>query len=286
MIKIISIAAVAALMMGCGSDSDGDSAPEQVTGKFIDSAVSGLTYSCSSAPSTTNTTNIEGEFTCNSGDIVTFSINGFEIGNAAVSPIITPKTLYPSDDEKSIDIAQLLQTLDSDGNVTNGITLNPDDFAYKEMAKVTAQVGVVDFDSLVASFIGKTFVSATNALLHLNDSIAKLNSNNNSETTDEITTSYDGKWVYIYKGVSSLTAQGLQSVAESYAGFEVQTISSSTTCSDFGFTGTPTTSEVAGITTTYYIDYSSVKGCYIIDYSDSPYTSGSSTVAWTYNYSN
>ena len=107
----------ALLLLGCGGGGDGGAtyAKDTVTGQFVDAAVSGLNYTCSSGA--TGVTNVDGEFTCNTGDTVTFYIGTYEIGSATAQMVITPYTLEPEDQEAAINIAQLLQTMDSDGDL-------------------------------------------------------------------------------------------------------------------------------------------------------------------------
>jgi hypothetical protein len=158
------------ILTGCGgSDSSGS---KDITGQFIDSAVEGLDYSCSSGNN--GKTNTNGEFTCKSNDTVTFSINGFEIGSAKADNIITPKTLHPNDASKATDVAQLVQTLDSDGNPDNGITIDTQSEAYQALSNTGVSLGQVDFDSVMASYIGMTLVSETEANTHLEASIDSL----------------------------------------------------------------------------------------------------------------
>jgi len=141
-----------------------------ITGQFIDSAVIGLNYSCSSG--TTGITNTNGEFTCNENDTVTFSINGYVIGSATAQAIISPKTLQPNDDTVMTNIAQLLQTLDSDSNPDNGITLDVEDEAVKALNdSVDVRLEHADFDSAITTYIGKVLVDEATALAHLEKSV-------------------------------------------------------------------------------------------------------------------
>jgi hypothetical protein len=97
-------------LTSCAGDV-GDTTSDTVTGQFIDSAVGGLAYSCSSGNS--GVTDSNGEYTCNEGDTVTFSINGFVLGSATTSEdAITPSTIA-SDTAQALNIAQLLQMIAS-----------------------------------------------------------------------------------------------------------------------------------------------------------------------------
>ena len=146
--KLSVIALSAILLAGCGSsDSDGEGSSlldepvtyeiqNPVTGIFVDSAVWGLNYACSSGA--TGVTNAQGEFTCESGDSVTFTLGGVVIGTASVQSIVTPHTLFPNNPDAALNLAQVLQTLDTDRNADNGISLDP---------QLLARIGNMDFTS-------------------------------------------------------------------------------------------------------------------------------------------
>jgi len=149
---------------GCGGGSSA-SEPASMTGQFLDSAVQGLSYSCSSDAN--GTTDADGAFTCNTGDTVTFSLNGYTLGSVRADAFITPESLYPGDAAKATDVAQLLQTLDSDGNPNNGITIDSRSDAYRALAGVDVAVGQADFDSAMASYIGVALVDEATANAHM-----------------------------------------------------------------------------------------------------------------------
>ena len=118
--KILSSGlAIGAMMslVGCGGGSSW-STPSTVTGQFIDTYVSGLNYTCDPSGKA-DVTNDMGEYTCNIGDTVTFSLGGYVLGTAtASSGIVTPEILYPSTTDEitpaAMNVAQLLQSLDAD----------------------------------------------------------------------------------------------------------------------------------------------------------------------------
>jgi len=165
----IGLAVTATLGLGgCGSSSGGSNT---VTGEFIDAAVAGLHYVCSSGEN--GTTDSNGRFTCPSGDTVTFSINGFVIGTAGAADIVSPRSLYPTDGQKAIDVAQLLQTLDSDNNPDNGITIEQSGAQFEAMgnAEGNVTVGQADFDSRMGSYLGKTMVDEATAQEHMDSNV-------------------------------------------------------------------------------------------------------------------
>ena len=124
---LISVLAAGLLTMtGCGSSSD-DGAPAgggttiTLSAQFIDSPVEGLSYDCQSS-GTTGTTNSEGIFHYVAGDTCTFKVGDIVLGSTQISGTTTPRKLTTVEPNLT-NILRLLQTLDSDENPSNGITL-------------------------------------------------------------------------------------------------------------------------------------------------------------------
>lgn len=175
------------LFTACGSDDKDDSPStiiETITGQFIDSPVEGLSYTCSS--SQTGVTNSNGEYTCNVGDTVSFSLGNILLGEVEVADVITPFTLFSSNEEAAINFAQLIQTLDSDGNPTNGIKINEEILATLN----TVDFSSFSFDEDIQISLGNNIVlvDATKAQEHLNESFASLNLNLDGTPIEEKTT--------------------------------------------------------------------------------------------------
>jgi len=146
-------------LTACGGGSDSDTNANNnpantpstaLTGVFIDSAVAGLHYVTKNSAGTithSGSTNASGEYTYNAGDEVTFSI-----GDIAFAPVTAKSTVTPLDivgtsdiyDTSVVNIARLLQTLDSDGDPSNGIEIK--DAAH------TAATGMSDLDFASISF--------------------------------------------------------------------------------------------------------------------------------------
>ena len=151
------------VVSGCGSSGGDDyiiapPAASSVTGEFIDDPVQGLNYSCSSGA--VSVTNIDGEFTCNVGDDVTFSIGDMIIGTvAAKSGIITPYSFFPNDRISALNLARLLQSLDVDTS---------DSIIIMDEALVALLPADLDFSSATFEFevegaLGITLVSTEDA---------------------------------------------------------------------------------------------------------------------------
>ena len=117
----LSAVATACALVACG----GSTGPEVKQGVFIDAAVEGLSYTSTSGLS--GTTDASGTFKYVAGDKVSFSLGGvaFEPVTAAaqLSPLDLAGASSP-DHPGAVAIARLMQSLDTDGNPDNGITIN------------------------------------------------------------------------------------------------------------------------------------------------------------------
>ena len=157
------------LLTGCGggSSSGSDDETKQVTGQFIDTYVEGLNYTCSSGAE--GVTNSEGEYTCNEGDTVEFSLGEYVLGSAtASSGIVTPVTLYPEDADAALNVAQLLQTLDSDSD--DGIISIPEDFSDLDEVEVTPEDDA--FDETMEEELDEPLVSEEDAQEHMDEALS------------------------------------------------------------------------------------------------------------------
>ena len=190
--KSLLIISVVALY-GCGGG--GGSSDSKPRGVFIDSPVSGLT---AVSGDKVTTTNANGRFTYIKGAFVDFRL-GFDgpfIGLAKGQPIMTPLHLANTsdiNDEEVTNIARFLQTIDTDMDPENGITI--------DSSVVDAAVGVsINFgqdvaqfetseqakiDALTASLPGgpRTLVAVADARTHLQRSISTV-----------VTGRYDGSY--------------------------------------------------------------------------------------------
>ncbi len=144
-------------------------------GVFLDSAVAGVNYLTSSGLAGVTDTN--GTFYYNSGDTVSFTLGDVSLGSVTGSAKLTPVEVMGASgtaDPKVINLSRLLQTLDADGDPSNGINI--------EASTQTALKGkAIDFDVPVESFsnataavteaVGKPMISATAALKHLHSTM-------------------------------------------------------------------------------------------------------------------
>ncbi len=129
-IGLVSSVLSAFIFIGCGggggSSSTTTTATTASTATFMDSAVSGLEFESATQSGVTDK---NGNFTYTKGESVTFHIGSLYIGSAKPNKDdkITPLDIVNTtniDDTRVIRILQTLQTLDSDGDPTNGIDIN------------------------------------------------------------------------------------------------------------------------------------------------------------------
>jgi len=136
--SLISLVLTTLLVSCGGGSSDSSSTPTAITGSYSDAgAVSGLQYSTATQSGTTDSS---GKFLYLPGETVTFSVGSIVIGKAVAAPTLTTFDLVgisapltslgipnniPSSllFQQAINISTFLQTLDSDGNVSNGISI-------------------------------------------------------------------------------------------------------------------------------------------------------------------
>lgn len=155
------------------------------TGVFVDSAVAGIKYL--TAPSgLTGYTSPTGQYQYAEGDKVVFSIGDLVFPEVTAKGVVTPVDIAAEADSTNaariqLNIAALLQSLDTDGNPDNGISIN-----YNTAATVAAAVNFnqpyADFAQLpaVTTLVANsgstttTLVSELDAAAHLNESIADL----------------------------------------------------------------------------------------------------------------
>ncbi|WP_272993121.1 MULTISPECIES: PKD domain-containing protein [Spongiibacter] len=141
----LAVAALAVSLAACGGSSSssrssgsggGGSATDPLAGRIIDSPVQGLRY-VTSPGSRAGITNVNGVFDYLPSDAVSFSIGSLMLGNVPGAPLVTLLDLVDgaraaADSGATLDevfasypqvlnIARLLQSLDVDGDSSNGI---------------------------------------------------------------------------------------------------------------------------------------------------------------------
>lgn len=188
---IILLAGVSLVVTGCGGGGGGGpaaggdagggetktSAP--LVGVFIDSAVANIHYLTATQSGVTNS---NGEFNYLAGEMVVFSIGDINLPTTIAQPIITPLDIAGTSDATNttaVNIAQLLQSLDTDSNPDNGIRLA--EAAHTASTGVTLDFSSVNFDddtdviNLVSNGGGSgVLMNDSVAITHLQDQIDKV----------------------------------------------------------------------------------------------------------------
>ena len=117
--------AAAATLTACGGGGGGAASSSTKVATFIDSPVAGLTFQ---SPSRSGLTDRNGNFPYTPGETVTFSIGNMVLGSVTVTGNkVTPLQIVPNAasarDPRVTRILRTLQTLDSDGDLNNGIQI-------------------------------------------------------------------------------------------------------------------------------------------------------------------
>ncbi|MGE6649093.1 hypothetical protein ACQKE0_07420 [Shewanella colwelliana] len=158
--KLIALL-VSSLLVACGSSDDDETttpppvippSPTVSAGIFIDSAVIGIGYRTATQ---TGVTNAQGEYNYIAGETVTFFIGGLEFPPTVATGVVTPLSIAATEDVTNssvVNMARLLQTLDKDGDASNGITITQTAIDAAEP---------VDFSLSTADFAASSAVQAT-----------------------------------------------------------------------------------------------------------------------------
>lgn len=201
-LPIMAFTCVVGLTSGCGSSEADKSAPpinpEAATpretapspqqGQFIDSAVSGLFYETESREGFTDH---NGYFDYLPGETVSFFIGNIPLGSATGADVLTPVEITSAQEaqnDATINVLRLLQTLDYDGDPSNGISITTNTHLVASQvatSSIDVSVSADEFEnnSELAQFIGQvTNVSALvpkdTALAHFQQSQRRLALNN------------------------------------------------------------------------------------------------------------
>ena len=114
-IILSSIATVALVsLFGCGSGSTSSS----FTGYYLDSAIGGVDYACGSLSGVTDT---DGKFSYELNKECTFSVGNIVLRKVSKDDLGTNTVTII---ENNMTVARLLQTMDNDGDASNGISIS------------------------------------------------------------------------------------------------------------------------------------------------------------------
>lgn len=165
--KGLIYAAMTAALSACssGSDStstDSNSQGDVFTGRFVDAAVMGMAYQTATQSGTTDS---DGSFSYRANESVSFSIGDIVLPDVLGSPLVTPLDVFATDsiaDTQVVNLTRLLQTLDSDANLDNGISISDD--AISSATGLTIDFGSVNFDTDVTNLVANSGSSNTSLI--------------------------------------------------------------------------------------------------------------------------
>ncbi|WP_303290292.1 hypothetical protein [Marinobacter sp. SS5-14b] len=150
--KLALAAAVSSVvgLAGCGGSSGGGGTPTTTgstaeTGVFVDSPVGNIGYRTATKEGVTNAS---GEYEYETGEEVTFFIGDLEFPPVPAAGVVTPLDIAGTTDTSNdtvVNIARLLQTLDTDGDPSNGIAIS--DTAKNNATQVDFGIPAADFES-------------------------------------------------------------------------------------------------------------------------------------------
>ena len=242
----------------CGGGGSSD--PITFQGKFIDSAVEGISYTSNvtdtqgNSTITSGVTDTQGNFSYLAGQTVTFSIGGITLGTVSGSSIITPVQLVTgaTDETNStvINIVQFLVTIDDDKDPSNGIKITPAIQTAAASLSLDFTTSGFDTDSNVSSVIGTlTTASTTGTQVLIAESTAQ------AHLSDSLFATMAGN----YSGTYSGTDSGSWTVTVSTNGTVTGT-GNSNAIGQFSISGSVSTSGTASVSTSGFAGGSSWAG--------------------------
>lgn len=172
-----SVATSSSSVVASSSSSVVSSVAAQV-GVFVDSAVAGIHYETTPG-GFSGVTSATGQYLYAEGDTVVFSIGAISFPSVVAKGVVTPLDMgTDATDPVVINIAVLLQSLDADGDASNGITI-PAAAAEAADASVSFDLPYDSFVSLVLPVVqhsdaNKNVVTETAAIAHLEESVANV----------------------------------------------------------------------------------------------------------------
>lgn len=187
---VSSVAPSSAAPSSVASSAAVSSLAQALTGVFLDAAVSNLSYSTATL---SGTTNASGEFQYRAGEMITFSIGNIVFPAVPVGSVITPFDLAGSTsltDNKVINILRLLQSLDADGNATNGIEIpaaaitSASQLDFSVAPEVFAAAASVKALLQAAGGVNKELISTDQAVTHFQNTLNGINGSSSSSSSE------------------------------------------------------------------------------------------------------
>ena len=175
-----TVAASMLLVVGCSSSDTTTDTLSSTTGYVVDSAVENLNYDCVTDGTQNQATGKDGAFTCQNMSQVRFRIGNLVLGEINALP--EDGYVFPQDiagvnrsdvtNDRVTAMAQLLQSLDEDGNLDNGIQIPQEVQSTFENEAFNA----ADLETYMgqASIVPQRIRTRTRAQQHLRDTMQEL----------------------------------------------------------------------------------------------------------------
>ena len=184
-------------LTGCnsGSSSSPETPIEQgesLQGQFVDNDVAGIRYQTATREGFTDS---EGFFDYLEGEVVTFSIGSITFPSVVAKSVITPLDLVGETDlenlenQEAINIARLLQSLDSDGDTSNGIQISDESheqLSNPEQVLLNFDISATEFETQASDLLQSlpepvTLISEKEAITHLQETVASIIEENSDD---------------------------------------------------------------------------------------------------------
>ena len=159
--KYLGISATVAIFIGCGGGG-GNTPAKTGTGYYVDSAIVGANYKCGSQSGVTGE---GGKFTFEQGVNCEFSLAGIPLKSVSKTELYNGKKIVEDD----VNVAQLLQSLDADGNPDNGIQITKEiaDAVKKAVADIKDPKKVISDDDIKEVVVDKVAEISHNSKIKL-----------------------------------------------------------------------------------------------------------------------
>jgi hypothetical protein len=196
--RVVFVFLVTIFFYGCGSESfsglksspdinkDDDNETNQTVapgniGKLLDSALAGVSYTSTSK---SGTTDANGSFEFADGETTTFKIGNILLGSIESSsidndrnvfiPEILGKSRGESNDTSVIKTLQFVQSLDSDGNLSNGIDINSS--TSNDLSSVSeSNVTDINVTDMITNVLSLSLVAEEKAIAHYESTLSAKN---------------------------------------------------------------------------------------------------------------
>ncbi len=193
--RVMLIAAIGGIV-SCGGG--GDSSPVVSNGVLIDSAVEGVAYQTDTQ---SGVTDANGQFSYVAGETISFSIGDLAFPVIAAGPQITPQDFAAASADPqamTANIARLLQSLDTNADPADGITISSIASENATAIDLDQSVAAFEADSAVLSLVANSgstntsLISEDAALAHLDQTLETLaESENEAPSLADLSGFYD-----------------------------------------------------------------------------------------------